>query len=77
MIQEAMSMRVALLHQAFDALGSLRSRRSKLSIEPEADSMRPVCSRRRDGLSPPREQTQQIADAIGISPFVVVPTEAL
>ncbi len=26
-------------------------------LEPEADSMRPVCSRRRDGLSPPREQT--------------------
>ena len=76
MIQEAMSTRVALLHQA-----SMRLDRFVGAIEtehePEADSMRPVCSRRQDGLSPPREQAQQIADAIRISPLVVVPTEAL
>ena len=76
MTQEAMSMRVSLLHQASTRLdrfvGAIETEH-----EPEADSMQPVCSRRRDGLSPPREQAQQIADAIRISPFVVVPTEAL
>jgi hypothetical protein len=45
MIQEAMSTRVALLHQA-----SMRLDRFVGAIEtehePEADSMRPVCSRR-------------------------------
>jgi hypothetical protein len=31
----------------------------------------------RHASSPARDQTEQIADAIRISPFIVVPTEAL
>jgi hypothetical protein len=69
-------MRASLLHQASTRLdrfvGAIETEH-----EPEADSRQPVCSRRRDGLLPPRQQTEQIADAIRISPLVVVPTEAL
>ena len=45
MTQEAMSMRVSLLHQASTRLdrfvGAIET-----ELEAEADSMRPVCSRR-------------------------------
>ena len=72
MIQEAMSTRVALLHQA-----SMRLDRFVGAIETELEPKPTRCGRCvavADGLSPPREQAQQIADAIRISPLVVVPT---
>jgi hypothetical protein len=63
-----------------DRLGEFYEKSTTGKNREEYGMGKPSVKRSEMGLSPflpPRDQSQQIADAIGVSPFIVVPTEAL